>query len=458
MPDTIIKNGTLVTGRDRFTADIRIEDGAIAGIESSATTGDAAVIDAEGLFVLPGLIHPHCHFRDPGLTHKEDFYTGQRAAAAGGFTFTIDQTNTEPPPTSVDTWEVKRARAEELCILDHNHYAAARYPETISELAATGTVGFKIFNTRHPTDTYPYDNELAVTDRGLLFDLYERIADAGLPVAVHHDQSDWVKHRAEREYINPGNTTAEDLHEAYDEGVLYGHGMVMGLGVSLYLADLTGVELYVLHVGMMKDRDMELIRSARERGQTVHAELEMLPFMVDEDRRAEYGPYAVVSGKDPARAAAMIRDGAATTVVNEHAPHTPEEVEPGWTDAWNIPLGLLGAQEHLPHMLTWVNDGRFDLEDIVRLEAENPAKIFGLYPRKGSFHVGTDADFTLVDLDLERRFRLDDVESKSGWTLFEDEVFTGWPVRTIVRGETVMHDGEITADKGFGEFVPRGNC
>lgn len=84
MPDTIIKNGTLVTGRDRFTADIRIEDGAIAGIESSATTGDAAVIDAEGLFVLPGLIHPHCHFRDPGLTHKEDFYTGQRAAAAGG--------------------------------------------------------------------------------------------------------------------------------------------------------------------------------------------------------------------------------------------------------------------------------------------------------------------------------------------------------------------------------------
>lgn len=337
----------------------------------------------------------------------------------------------------------------------YNHYAAARYPDTIPELAETGTVGFKIFNTRHPTDTYPYDNELAVTDRGLLYELYERIAETDRPVAVHHDQSDWVKHMADREYIEPGDTTAADLHEAYDRGILYGHGMVMGLAVSLYLAWLTGVELYVLHVGMMKAGDIELIQAARERGQTVHAELEMLPFMVDEDRREEYGPYAVVSGKDPDRAARMIRTGAATTVVNEHAPHTPAEVEPGWEDAWHIPLGLLGAQEHLPHMLTWVNEGRFALEDIVRLEAENPAKIFGLYPRKGSVAIGTDADFTLVDMDREQAFTEEAVESKCGWTLFDGEVFTGWPVRTIVRGETVMEEGRIVADQGFGEFIPR---
>lgn len=455
MADTILKNGTLVTGDERYRADVVIRDGRIASIEADATDDAAEVIDVEGLYVLPGLIHPHCHFRDPGLTHKEDFYTGQRAAAAGGYTFTIDQTNTRPAPTDLENWNAKRERAEKLCILDHNHYAAARYPEQIAELAGTGTIGFKIFNTRHPTDTYPYDNELAVTDRGLLFELYERIAETGLPVSVHHDQSDWVKHMAEREYLDPGETTASDLHEAYDRGILYGHGMVMGLAASLYLARLTGVELYVLHAGMMKEYDYELIRHAREQGQTVHAELELLPFMVDEERRAEHGPYAVVSGKEPDRAAELIREGWATTMVNEHAPHTREELEPGWEDSWHIPLALMGAQEHLPHVLTWVNEGRFDLEDIVRLEAENPAQIFGLYPRKGSLQVGTDADFTIVDMELTREFTESMVESKSGWTLFDGETFAGWPVRTMVRGETVMVDGEIVAEKGSGEFVPR---
>jgi dihydroorotase-like cyclic amidohydrolase len=115
----------------------------------------------------------------------------------------------------------------------------------------------------------------------------------------------------------------------------------------------------------------------------------------------------------------------------------------------------MGAQEHLPHVLTWVNEGRFDLEDIVRLEAENPAQIFGLYPRKGSLQVGTDADFTIVDMELTREFTESMVESKSGWTLFDGETFAGWPVRTMVRGETVMVDGEIVAEKGSGEFVPR---
>ncbi|MFB6311176.1 MAG: dihydroorotase family protein [Salinirussus sp.] len=456
MATVLVAGGTLVTPEDRFAADIVIEDGTIAAIDADASIDADKTIDAAGQYVLPGLIHPHCHFRDPGLTHKEDFYTGQRAAAAGGYTFTIDQTNTEPPPTDLEAWNEKRERAQELCILDHNHYAAARYPETIAELAETGTVGFKIFNTRHPTDTYPYDNELAVTDRGLLFELYERIAAADLPVAVHHDQSDWVKHVVERDYIEPGKTTAADLHEAYDRGVLYGHGMVMGLAASLHIAELAGVELYVLHAGMMKDGDYELIRAARERGQTVHAELELLPFQVDEDRRAEYGPYAVVSGKDPDRAAKLVNEGWATTMVNEHAPHTPDEIEPGWEDAWHIPLGLMGAQEHLPHVLTWVNEGRFELEDVVRLEARNPAQIFGLYPRKGSLQVGTDADLTIVDMDMTRRFTDDDVESKSGWTLFDGERFDGWPVRSIVRGTTVMADGEIRVDQGYGEFVPRG--
>lgn len=454
--DTVIKGGKISTSRDFFEADIAIDGGKIVGITSGISPSKAdEVIDASGRIVIPGLWHPHCHFRDPGMTHKEDFESGHRCAAAGGITFTIDQTNTDPFPSTLEKWNIKRQVAEKKCIVDYNHYAAALVPSEIPRLAQTGTIGFKLFNTVHPKEKYPYISELAVTNHGLMFELYEEIAKTGLTVSVHHDDSSWVKWMVEREYLNKGKTTAKDYHEAYERGIMYGHGMVMGLASSLYIAKLTGVRLYVLHVGQEKEYDMELITHAQSLGQTVYTELEMMPFLVDKERAQKYGPYCITLGKDPKIAWDWIRRGQVDIITIEHAPHTKEEIDPGWKQMWDIPLGVLGAQEFLPMMLTNVNKGNLSLHDLVRLTSENPAKIFGLYPSKGAIQVNSDADLTIVDMEKEQKFTKDMIQSKSGWSTFEGETFKGWPVRTIVRGKTVMKGGEITGKPGQGKFIPR---
>jgi dihydroorotase-like cyclic amidohydrolase len=115
----------------------------------------------------------------------------------------------------------------------------------------------------------------------------------------------------------------------------------------------------------------------------------------------------------------------------------------------------MGIQEFLPMMLTNVNKGHISLNDLVRVTSENPAKIFGLYPMKGAIQVGSDADLTIVDMEKEQKFTKDMVQSKSGWTLFDGDTFTGWPIQTIVRGKTVMKDGEITGKPGQGKFIPK---
>jgi len=454
--DTVIKNGKVYTSRDVFEADLAIRDGKIVGIGQSEYFHEAdEVIDAKGKCIIPGLWHPHCHFRDPGLTNKEDFESGHRCAAAGGGTFTIDQTNTDPFPSNLQNWNAKREEAKKKCIVDYNHYAAALVTEEIPKLAETGTIGFKMFNTIHPKEVYPYISDLAVTNHGLMYELYEAVAKTGMTISVHHDDSEWVKWMVRKEYLNKGKTTAKDFHEAYQRGFMYGHGMVMGLSVSLYIAKLTGVRLYVLHAGMEKEYDIELIRHARSLGQTVYTELEMLPYLVDREKADKYGPYAVPWGKDPKIAWDLIKNGWADVALIEHAPHTPEEVEPGWKNMWDIPLGLLGIQEFLPIMLTNVNRGNISIHDLIRVTSENPAKIFGLYPLKGAIQIGSDADLTIVDMEKEQKFTKDMVLSKSGWTLFDGDTFKGWPIQTLVRGKTVMKNGNITGKPGQGKFIPR---
>lgn len=454
--DTIVKNGTVCSSTSMFKADLAIKGGKIVAIGKSAFLPDAEEeIDAAGKYVLPGLWYTHCHFREPGMTHKEDFESGHRCAAAGGITFTIDQTNTNPHPSTLENWNLKRSIASEKCILDYNHYAAALKPQEIPLLAEAGAIGFKMFNTMSPRVKYPHIPELSIQNHGLMHELYEAVAETGLPILVHHDNFEWVKWMAEREYISKGKMKPKDMQDAYRRGIMYGHGMVMGLAVSLYIAKLTGVRLFVSHVGLEKEDDIELILQARSKGQTVYTELDMIPFLVDENKAEKYGPYAPFWGKDPNIAWTWIKKGWIDVMLIEHAPHTKEEIEPGWENNWDVPPPILGAQEFLPIILTNVNKGNLSLHDVAKLMAENPAKIFGLYPMKGAIQIGSDADLTIVDMELKQKFTKEMIQSKSGWSIFEGDTFKGWPVQTIVRGKTVMKNGTITGKPGQGKFITR---
>jgi dihydroorotase-like cyclic amidohydrolase len=453
--DLVIRNGRAYTPEGSALLNICITDGKVVGLVDAANTPECRrSIDAAGLDVLPGLWHVHVHFREPGHTYKEDFASGTTAAAAGGITFCIDMTNNDPHPTTLETFELKRATIAPKALIDYALYGGGLYPKTVAALAKAGAVGIKVFNTRHVREVYPYISELGVVDHGILHELYEAVADTGLLCAVHHDDSEWCKRLTFRDYINPGRTTNADYMEAYERGYMYGHGMAAGLAASIYYARLTGVRLHVLHMGVMPPSTNTMVRQAKSQGQDISCEMETATLFMTRAQASKVGPGAYAWAYAPDSHWEAIADGTADMLVGEHAPHTLEEITPGWTDNFAVPLGMTGAQEFVPLVLNAVTEGRLTLSDVARLCAEAPAKRFGQFPKKGRIQVGADADFTIVDMKAEQTFTAAAMHTKAGYTSWEGMATKGMPVYTIVRGATVMDHGRIVGAPGHGQFHP----
>jgi len=454
--DLAIRNGKICTPKGSFAADIAVRDGKIVATGAGDCFPPAdKTIDAAGLCVLPGLWHTHCHFREPGHTNKEDFSSGSKAAAAGGITFFLDMTNNTPHPTTLESFQLKLDRVRGKSYLDFGLYGAGLYPQEVPKLAKAGAIGIKIFNTRHIKEVYPYISELGVVDHGLLYELYEAVAQTGLVCTVHHDDSEWCKRMTFRDFIDKGKVDNKAYMEAYQRGYMYGHGMVAGLAASLYYARIAKVPLYVLHLGVMPVGAYEIVRHAKvDLGQRVYAELEAASMLMTREQADKVGPYTYVWAHSPEYGWESLKNGITDVIVAEHAPHARDEVEPGWIDNFSVPLGITGAQEFVPLMLTKVNEGKLTLEDLAGFCSENPAKVFGLYPGKGAIQVNSDADFTIVDMDARKVLTASDMHSKTGITSWEGMEVKGLPVYTIVRGEVVMEYGKIVVAPGFGRFVP----
>lgn len=454
--DLIIEGGMVYTPHAHFKADIAVDDEEILAIGSKSSFPSARrTIDATGLCVLPGLWHTHCHFREPGHTAKEDFESGTKAAAAGGITCCLDMTNNDPHPTTLENFELKLETVKDKSYLDFGIYGGGLFPEEVEKLAKAGAIGIKIFNTRHIKEVYPYISELGVIDHGLLYELYEAVADTGLVCSVHHDDPGWCKRMTFRDYIDKGKTDSRAYMEAYEKGYMYGHGMVGGLAASLYYAHLAKVRLYVLHLGVMPVGAYEMVRHAKEElDQVVYGELEATSMLMTREQAEKVGPFTYLWAHSPEEARKTLANGVTDVMVVEHAPHTLEEVSPGWEDNFSVPLGITGAQEFIPLMLDQVNSGILTLEDLARFCSENPAKIFGIYPKKGTIQVNADADFTIVDMGKKAVLTGKEMYSRTGFTSWEGVEVSGMPVYTIVRGRVIMEDGKIVAEPGLGRFVP----
>lgn len=452
--DLVVEKGRIWSPTSSFVADIAVHDGRIAAIGGPFERA-ARRVDASGLDVLPGLWHVHCHFREPGHTYKEDFESGSRAAASGGVTFCIDMTNNTPHPTSLDAFEAKKAMVAPKAHVDYGLYGGGLYPRTVADLAKAGAIGVKVFNTRHIKEVYPYISELGVLDHGVLYELYEAVQDCDLVAAVHHDDPEWCKRLTFREYIDKGRTDAASYHESFEKGFMYGHGMVAGLASSLYYARLAGVKLHVLHLGVMPVGAYEMIRHAKfDLGQTVTSELECASMFMTREQKDKIGPFTYNWAHSPEEAWQSLANGVADFLVLEHAPHTREDVEPGWRDTFSVPLGMTGAQEFVPLLLNAVNEGRLNLHQVADHAAERPARTFGLFPRKGVIQVGADADLTIVDMTRKVEFRHEDMLSRAGHTSWVGMRAVGAAAWGIVRGAVVMQDGKVLSEPGYGSFTP----
>lgn len=454
--DLVLRNATAILPEGRKHVHIAVRGEKIAAILDPGTpVSGRKTIDGTGKVVLPGLWHVHVHFRDPGHNYKEDFESGSRAAALGGITCCLDMTNNDPHPTTLETFQRKRDIVSKKSLIDFGLYGGGLYPATVKALAREGAIAIKVFNTRHVKEVYPYISELGVVDHGILYEIFEQVAEQGLVCSVHHDDSEWCKRLVFRDYINAGKTSVQDYFESYARGYMYGHGMGAGVAASLYYARLAKVKLHVLHMGVMPAETNELVRHAKfELGQDVTGEMEAASLFMHREQADKVGPNAYLWAYNPEAHWEALKDGTAEILVGEHAPHTFEETKPGWEDNFSVPLGITGAQEFIPLVLNAVNEGRLTLEDVARLCSQAPAQRFGMYPRKGHISVAADADFTIVDMQKSNTFRREDMATRSGHTSWEGMRTRGMPVGTIVRGTVIAENGTVVAQPGTGRFMP----
>ncbi len=453
--DLTIRGGAVWT-EDGFipATDIFIAGERIVGIE--ATTDEpireGEIIDAAGKLVIPGLIDTHSHHRDPGFTHKEDITSATRGAAVGGVTMTIGMPNVNPPTTHPDHYREIIESQSRRAVVDFNHNPAPTNIEAVAELAEMGALGFKVFMVVDAARSYPHMPGLGVHKHDELLRIMEAVSDTGRPLMVHpNDQA--VLGVIEHAHFESSRMDPESYSKAewmYD-------GTVWNSGVATLIELNRGVggPLHVLH--MMSDRTVELIRRAKADGQDVTSEVNAFGlFLSDWDEIAHMGPLAIGRCLKPEWREALwegIADGTIDILGTDHAPHTLEEKLPGWENMWATPTGTPQLQHYLMKLLDASHNGLISLDDVVRIGAHNPARRFGLYPRKGAIEAGSDADLVVIDYEAEHTVTRDEVLSKAGYSPYEGRTLKGVPVLTTVRGKVVARNGVVTAEPGYGEFV-----
>jgi len=457
--DIVIRGAKAVLEDGTRVVDIAIDGERIAAIEKpGGVPKGRRDIDAMDLVALPGLIDMHSHHREPGFAHKEDLATIGRQCAAGGVTTSVAMPNVSPPPTTAknldDMLELYRSRS----MVDYNVNASGVELDEIPKLAERGILAFKIFMVVDTGRSYPHMPGIGLHKHGELYERMKAVKATGLPLMVHpHDQA--LMDAIEREYWDRGERDFRAYAKAYahDDGVIWD----TAVAVLLRLQEATGVRLHLLHT--QTKRVVEMLRAAKAAGRPVSAEVNPWCFWLGNDWAAieRLGSYALSYYVAPHHAEAVyagFRDGTVDIMATDHAPHLREEKEPGWTDGWKAHTGTPSEQFYLSLLMTDVAAGKLSYERVADATATRPAKLFGLYPRKGAIRIGADADVVLVDPRKRRTITDADVLSKCGWTPYAGREVRGLPVYTLLRGEVIYDDGALAVREGYGRQAVRADA
>lgn len=452
--DLVICGARAVLPAGIAEVDIAVKDGRILALtcgEARPSAGEE--LDARGMLALPGVIDTHTHHREPGFTYKEDITSATRAAAAGGVTTSIGMPNVDPPTTTVERYRAVLDLYARKAVVDYNHNPAPTALGEVPGLAAAGALGFKLYMISDTKRSYPHIPGIGVHHHGHLLDIAEAVAATGRPLMVHpHDQE--LQDTVEGRFWARGETD----HLAYARAYGAYDSMVWDSAVAylVRLQEATGVRMHVLHVKTPKCA--ELVRQAKARGAKITAEMNPVAvFLCNSWSNIErLGPYALSTWVHDEFTSDLWRalvDGTIDVIGTDHAPHTREDKEIGWTDMWQAAGGVPQIQEYLSLFLTAVAEGKLTIERLVEVVSSAPARTFGLYPRKGALLPGSDADIVIVDPARERVITAAEVESKCGWTPFEGVRVRGVVRETIVRGRFVYRSDKVVGEPGWGRLA-----
>ena len=454
----LIKGGRVITAADDYLADVYIEDERISLIGESLDLAADKVIDAAGMYVLPGGVDPHTHLEMPwrGETTVDDFYHGHAAAAFGGTTTHIDfciQDKGETFGEALATWHAKR---EGKALIDNGfHIIVTDLSEnggTLDELATLpaehGVSSYKLFMS--------YNDSLRVSDEDL-FRVMQVAAKTGACVMVHAENGDAIEVLI-ADAIAAGNT-APIYHALTRPPETEGEAT----NRAIQLAHVAGASLYVVHVSC--EESLEPIQLARQKGWDVWGETCTQYLFIDESflERLENFEAANFVYTPPPRPKKnqeilwnAVRMNELQAISTDHCGYTLEQKALGKDDFRQIPNGAAGMENRL-HMIHHfgVREGRITLNRMVELFSTAPAKLFGMYPKKGTIAVGSDADVVIFDPEKRHTITARNHHSATDINIFEGTEVVGSPQLVLRRGEVIVEGGELLAQPGSGQFVKR---
>lgn len=442
--DLVIRGGKLVYPDQIIAASLAIEGERIVAIGHDSCMPPAkAELDATGLYLLPGAIDSHVHFRDPGYPHKETWATGSAAAACGGVTTVFDMPNTHPATGTVEAVRQKLKIAESSYV-DFGIHAlfGDETVDHLEDLLDAGATSFKAFvgNT--------FGNLPAPTD-GALLEGFEKLAPLGVRTVVHAENSSIMARRQQR--LQAAGRKDALAHLAARPAVCE----IEAIGRVLTLAEWTGARVHIAHHSGADS--LYVLRDAKRRGVDVTVETCPQYVLLNTQDMLRLG--GILRLNPPIREARhnqplwdALMDGTIDMIATDHAPHTPEEKTRD--SIWDCDCGFPGVETQMPLMLTEVNRERATLMDYVRWSAAAPAKAWGLYGTKGVLAVGAHADIAVVDMARKgviSQGRLQSVSKISPWN---GRMVQGYPLHTLVRGRFVMRDGKLVREAmGWGSSV-----
>ena len=398
---------------------IKVDDGKITGISKTPLEA-AETIDIEGNYVLPGFIDPHIHFRDPGLTQKEDFKTGSMAAANGGFATVIDMPNTLPKTNTYRALEEKIKIAKSKSVVNFELQVGHSNLDEMKKMMKLNPISVKVFMDLESDESL----EKIFHDLSIL---KETTSYNGL-VATHCEKKSIVESETERLKQNEENPAIDYTYarptKSEDESVKQ----------AIELARANDLRLHICHLSSSKS--LSIAKSA-SKSMPVSWEFTPHHLLLDNSAYNIYGTF--IKTNPPLRPEAdSVRIGnldEESIIGTDHAPHTLEDKTKG---TWASSPGIPNLETVVPLLLTEVNNGNLDFKLIPKIFSENAAKVYGLNS-KGKIEIGYDADFTVIDLKREGKFDISEFKTKAEYSPFDGWEYKGLPIMTIVNGKVVMN-------------------
>ncbi len=422
--DIIFKNANITDEIKSYISDIGVKDGIISEIGNLNDDAET-ILNIENLELIPGVIDTQVHFREPGATHKEDLKSGTKAAILGGVTGIFEMPNTDPSTTNLEALLDKFKRAKDRSYCDYAFYFGGTEDNSkdLPDLEKVdGCCGVKVF--------------MGLSTGSLLVsgddDLSKIMAEINSRASFHSEDQSHLEER--KKFQVQGDTNSHEIWRNDEQCFIATKRIVQ-------IARKYNKNIHILHVST--GQEVEFLANNKD-----IASVEITPqhlTLSAPDCYNELGNYAQMNPpiRDKSHQEKLwnaIGNGVADIIGSDHAPHSREEKDQIYP---NSPSGMPGVQTLVPIMLNHVNNKKLSLNRFVQLTSANPARLFGI-KNKGFIEVGNDADFTVIDLNKERVIENNWIVSKCGWTPYDGMKIKGWPVMTVIRGNIVMKEDELS--------------